>query len=83
MVRKLGDGTCALNVYSVQNEWMDCIVVTDDCVGEETEMVLEEAWDSYWSDEDAQDVPYGDWLKESLRNAGIACEIYFKSIREE
>lgn len=80
MVSVVSNLKVSINVYSedFDNGWMDAIFVV--CKADERKAVevLKAAWSRWWEDEEASQVPYGDWLESSLAEAGIKYEAYYK-----
>lgn len=63
------------------NDWMDCIFVVNKPDYQKAVEVLATAWDSFWDEEN--DTPYGDWLEQAMKDAGISYEVFFKQEEDE
>ena len=73
MVERIED-TC-IRIRSEMNEWMDCIFIVSEEDAVRAEKVLQEAWDSYWEDDDGWWC--GDYLEDKMIKAGIAFDSYY------
>ena len=75
--------TC-INVYSEMNPWIDfCIVLEDEKDVTEAKEIIEQAYEEWFSSDNATDLPIADYISDKLSDVCIEHEIYFTGKEEE
>ena len=75
--------TC-INVYSEMNPWIDfCIVLEDEKDVTEAKEIIEQAYEEWFSSDNATDLPIADYISDKLSDVCIWHEIYFSGKEEE
>ena len=72
-------GKAVIQVFSTTNEFIDCVFLVQQGEKEEAKQALEKAFDEWFENEEAADVPYGEWLCIELGRAeGVTSyEVYY------
>ena len=75
--------TC-IKVYSDDNPWIDfCIVLEDEKDVTEAKEIIEQAYEEWFSSDNATDLPIADYISDKLSDVCIEHEIYFTGKEEE
>ena len=67
-----------IHVYSLTNSFIDFVIIPYDYQNiDNAKLIVSEAYDSYWSDIDAFDIPMADWIALKLKENNIDFDLYF------
>ena len=67
-----------IHVYSLKNSFIDFVIIPYDYQNiDNTKSIVSEAYDSYWSDIEAFDIPMADWIALKLKENNIDFDLYF------
>ena len=67
-----------IHVYSLTNSSIDFVIIPYDCQNiDNAKSIVSEAYDSYWSDIEAFDIPMADWIALKLKENNIDFDLYF------
>ena len=67
-----------IHVYSLTNSFIDFVIIPYDCQNiDNAKSIVSEAYDSYWSDIEAFDIPMADWITLKLKENNIDFDLYF------
>ncbi len=72
-----------IRVSSFMNEWMDCVFMVSPQNVDYARKILGKAFDGWYEKEEAHDVPYGDWLRMAMDDAGIGYEVFYGKCDED
>lgn len=67
-----------IHVYSLTNSFIDFVIIPYDYQNiDNAKSIVSEAYDSYWSDIEAFDMPMADWIALKLKENNIDFDLYF------
>ena len=67
-----------IQVYSLTNSSIDFVIIPYDYQNiDSAKSIVSEAYDSYWSDIEAFDIPMADWIALKLKENNIDFDLYF------
>ena len=67
-----------IHVYSLTNSFIDFVIIPYDYQNiDSVKSIVSEAYDSYWSDIEAFDIPMADWIALKLKENNIEFDLYF------
>ena len=67
-----------IHVYYLTNSFIDFVIIPYDYQNiDNAKLIVSEAYDSYWSDIDAFDIPMADWIASKLDENNIDFDLYF------
>lgn len=73
-----------INVWSDMNSWIEFIVVPTIHINfDKAKDIVNDAYDSYWEDESANDETMVDWVRSKLDKEGIEYDIYFMETEDD
>lgn len=73
-----------INVFSTENPWIDfCIALQDENDFPDAMKIIKQAYDEWFSSDNATDLPIADYISGKLIDASIWHDIYFLGKEEE
>ena len=67
-----------IHVYSLTNSFIDFVIIPYDYQNiDSVKSIVSEAYDSYWSDIEAFDIPMAEWIALKLNENNIDFDLYF------
>ena len=67
-----------IHVYSLTNSFIDFVIIPYDYQNiDSVKSIVSEAYDSYWSDIEAFDIPMTEWVALKLNENNIDFDLYF------
>ena len=67
-----------IHVYSLTNSFIDFVIIPYDYQNiDNAKSIVSEAYDSYWSDIEAFNIPMADWIALKLKENNIDFDLYF------